>query len=159
MLSQEQNELLTSVGPGTPMGELMRRYWIPIAAASELKNKATKKVRILCEDLVLYRDLSGNLGLIDERCPHRKVSLVYGMPQQEGLRCQYHGWCFNEKGNCMDQPNEPENSTFKNRIKTKAYPVQEMGGLIFAYLGPAPAPLLPRFDGFVVENAVRMIGS
>jgi 5,5'-dehydrodivanillate O-demethylase oxygenase subunit len=159
MLSQQQNEVLTKVGPGTPMGNLLRRYWIPVAATSELKEKSTKKVRILCEDLVLYRDLSGNLGLIDERCPHRKVSLVHGMPEKDGLRCQYHGWCFNKHGQCVEQPNEPETSTFKNRIKTKSYPVQEMGGLIFAYLGPEPAPLLPRFDGFVVDNAVRMIGN
>ncbi|WP_134704231.1 aromatic ring-hydroxylating dioxygenase subunit alpha [Ammoniphilus sp. YIM 78166] len=159
MLSQQQNELLTKVGPGTPMGNLLRRYWIPVAATSELKDKPTKKVRVLGEDLVLYRDRSGNLGLIDERCPHRKVSMVYGIPEKDGLRCQYHGWCFNKQGQCLEQPNEPATSTFKDRIKIKAYPVQEMGGLIFGYLGPEPAPLLPRFDGFVVENAVRMIGN
>lgn len=159
MLSQEQNDLLTTVGPGTPMGNLLRSYWIPVAATSELKDKSIKKVRILCEDLVLYRDRSGNLGLIDERCPHRKVSLVYGIPEKNGLRCQYHGWCFNKHGQCIEQPNEPETSSFKDRIKIKSYPVQEMGGLIFAYLGPEPAPLLPRFDGFVVDHAIRMIGN
>jgi 5,5'-dehydrodivanillate O-demethylase oxygenase subunit len=159
MLTQEQNELLTKVGPGTPMGNLLRRYWIPVAATSELNDKSTKKVRILCEDLVLYKDRRGNYGLVQERCPHRGVSMVYGMPEEEGIRCQYHGWCFNNKGQCIEQPNEPETSTFKERIKIKSYPVQEMGGLIFAYLGPEPAPLLPRFDGFVVDNAIRMIGN
>ncbi|WP_102348666.1 aromatic ring-hydroxylating dioxygenase subunit alpha [Bacillus sp. Marseille-P3661] len=158
MMSAEQNKTVTQVGPGTPMGNLLRRYWFPIAAVSELKDKFTKKVRLLGEDLVLYKDRSGNIGLIQERCPHRGVSMAYGMPAEEGLRCQYHGWCFNSKGNCTDQPNEPETSTFKDRIKIKAYEVQEMGGLFFAYLGPKPAPLLPRIDGFAVENAIRSIG-
>ncbi|GAB7389142.1 aromatic ring-hydroxylating dioxygenase subunit alpha [Bacillaceae bacterium] len=158
MLTKEQNEILTQVGPGTPMGNLLRRYWYPVAAVSELKEKPTKKVRLLGEDLVLYRDKSGKLGLVQERCPHRGVSMVYGIPEENGIRCQYHGWCFDHRGNCIEQPNEPENSTFKDRIKIAAYQVQEMGGLIFAYLGPEPAPLLPRYDGFVVENAIRMIG-
>jgi 5,5'-dehydrodivanillate O-demethylase len=158
MLSQEQNDIITQVGPGTPMGELLRRYWFPVAASSELKNSPTKKVRLLGEDLVLYKDKSGNLGLIQERCPHRGVSLVYGIPQENGLRCQYHGWCFNNEGQCTEQPNEPETSTFKDRVKISAYKAQELGGLIFAYMGPEPAPLLPRYDGFVVDNSIRMIG-
>lgn len=158
MLTQEQNETLTRVGPGTPMGKLLRRYWHPIAASSELEKPGTKKVKLLGEDLVLYRDRSGQLGLLQERCPHRGVSLDYGIPTEDGLRCYYHGWCFNKHGQCTDQPNEPENSTFKNRIKIKAYPVEELGGLIFAYLGPEPAPLLPRYDLFVRENVIRTIG-
>ncbi len=158
MISQEQNEFLTQVGPGTPLGLLLRRYWFPVAAASDLNNTYTKKVRLLGEDLVLYRDKSGHLGLVQERCPHRGVSMVHGIPEQDGLRCQYHGWCFNSSGQCTEQPNEPEHSTFKDRIKIAAYKVQEMGGLIFGYMGPEPAPLLPRFDGFVVDNAIRVIG-
>jgi 5,5'-dehydrodivanillate O-demethylase len=158
MISQEQNDILTQVGPGTPMGNLMRQYWFPVAATTELDKNATKKVRLLSEDLVLYKDKSGNLGLIQEKCPHRGVSLLYGIPEENGLRCQYHGWCFDKQGQCTEQPNEPENSTFKDRIKISAYKVQEMGGLIFAYMGPEPAPLLPRYDGFVAENAVRVIG-
>jgi 5,5'-dehydrodivanillate O-demethylase len=158
MISQEQNDLLTQVGPGTPLGNLLRRYWFPVAAATELSDKYTKKVRLLGEDLVLYRDKSGNLGLVQERCPHRGVSMVHGIPEVDGLRCQYHGWCFNAKGQCTEQPNEPEHSTFKDRITIAAYQVQEMGGLIFGYMGPEPAPLLPRFDGFVVDNAIRVIG-
>lgn len=158
MLTKEQNETLTKVGPGTPMGALLRQYWFPISASSELKEKSTKKIRLLSEDLVLYRDRSGSLGLIEERCPHRKVSLVYGIPEKDGLRCQYHGWCFNKHGHCTEQPNEPETSTFKDRIQIKGYPVKELGGLIFAYLGPEPAPELPQFDLFTKENVVRTIG-
>ncbi|MEK7216093.1 MAG: Rieske 2Fe-2S domain-containing protein, partial [Chloroflexota bacterium] len=98
------------------------------------------------------------LGLIDEPCPHRRVSLEYGIPEVEGLRCPYHGWLFNHEGRCTEQPAEPWNSTFKERITTKAYPVQALGGLIFAYLGPQPAPLLPRYDLFVWDNVVRQAG-
>ncbi|GAB7389128.1 aromatic ring-hydroxylating dioxygenase subunit alpha [Bacillaceae bacterium] len=158
MLTKEQNELLTQVGPGTPMGELLRRYWHPIAASSELEKRPTKKVKLLGEDLVLFRDRSGKLGLVQERCPHRGVSLVYGIPEQDGIRCQYHGWCFNREGQCTEQPNEPADSTFKDRIKINAYKVEELGGLIFAYIGPEPAPLLPRWDLFVRENVIRTIG-
>ena len=92
---------------------------------------------MLGEDLVLYKDKSGKYGLIQERCPHRGVSLVYGIPEEDGLRCQYHGWCFNGEGQCTEQPNEPKESTFKDRIKIAGYPVQEMGGLIFALHGTA----------------------
>lgn len=158
MMSAEQNKEITQVGPGTPMGNVLRHYWYPVAASSELENEYTKQVRLLGEDLVLFRDLSGNLGLIQERCPHRGVSLSVGFPVEDGIRCAYHGWCFDQKGNCTDQPNEPETSTFKVRMKIDAYEVQEMGGLIWGYLGPKPAPLLPRFDGFVAEHSIRMIG-
>ncbi|WP_017728403.1 aromatic ring-hydroxylating dioxygenase subunit alpha [Halalkalibacterium ligniniphilum] len=158
MISAAQNKKITQVGPGTPMGNVLRHYWYPVAATSEMENKYTKKVRLLGEDLVLFRDKSNNLGLVQERCPHRGVSLATGFPDEEGIRCPYHGWCFDNKGNCTDQPNEPETSTFKNRVKINAYEVQELGGLIWGYLGPKPAPLLPKFDGFVAENAIRMIG-
>ncbi|WP_273368659.1 Rieske 2Fe-2S domain-containing protein, partial [Alicyclobacillus herbarius] len=136
----------------------MRRYWIPVAAEVELERKWTKKVRILGEDLVLYRDRSGELGLIAERCPHRGASLAYGIPEQDGIRCPYHGWCFNHKGECTDQPNEPEDTNFAKKIRVSGYRVEKLGGLIFAYMGPEPAPLLPRFDAFVVKNAIRIVG-
>lgn len=158
MLTKEQNETLTRVGPGTPVGTLLRRYWHPIAASSELEKRPVKKIKLLGEDLVLFRDRSGNLGLVQERCPHRGVSMEYGIPVENGIRCQYHGWCFNREGRCIDQPNEPEDSTFKDRIKITAYQVQELGGLIFAYIGPQPAPLLPRYDLFVRKNVIRTIG-
>lgn len=158
MLTKEQNELLTRVGPGTPMGNLLRRYWFPVSASSELTQVGTKKIKLLGEDLLLYRNKSGKFGLIQERCPHRGVSLAYGIPEEDGIRCQYHGWCFNHKGACTEQPNEPESSTFKDRIKVAAYPVEELGGLIFAYMGPEPVPVLPKFDLFVRENVIRTIG-
>jgi 5,5'-dehydrodivanillate O-demethylase len=159
MLSVQENERLTRVGPGTPMGELMRRYWHPIAPAIDLKENPTKAVRILGEDLVLYKDRSGTLGLLQESCPHRRVNLLYGIPEEHGLRCPYHGWLFDETGRCLEQPAEAPDSTFKDRVTALSYPVQELGGLIWAYLGPAPAPLIPRWDIFVMDNVVRDIGS
>ena len=158
MLSKELNEKLTGVGPGTPGGNLLRYYWHPVAGSVELDENPVKKVRVLGEDLVLYRDRSGNLGLIDEPCPHRRVSLEYGIPEAEGLRCPYHGWVFNHEGRCLEQPAEPWDSTFKDRVTTKAYKVQELGGLVFAYMGPEPAPLLPRYDLLVWDNVVRQVG-
>ncbi len=156
MLTPAMNERLTRVGPGTPCGELMRRYWIPIAAAAQLDDNPVKKVRVLCEDLVLYRDKSNKLGLIGERCLHRLVDMKYGIPDEHGLRCPYHGWLYNETGSCIDRPMELNRGSFNH--KTKAYPVQELGGLVFAYLGPQPAPALPRWDLLVWPNSVRQIG-
>ena len=147
MLTQELNERLTRVGPGTPGGELMRRYWHPIAGSSSLNDdNPTREVRLLGEDLVLYRDASGTVGLIEPPCPHRKASMAYGIPEVNGLRCPYHGWLFNEKGECVEQPSEPAGSTFKDKVSMKAYRAQELGGLIFAYMGPEPAPVLPKWD-------------
>jgi len=158
MLSAELNEKLTRVGAGTPMGDLMRRYWHPIAASVELDKKPTKLVRILGEDMVLFRDRSGTLGLIDVPCPHRRVSMLWGIPEEEGIRCPYHGWVMNHEGRCLEQPGEPWDSTFKDRIQVKHYPVQELTGLIFAYLGPEPVPLLPNYDLFVLDDFIRHIG-
>jgi 5,5'-dehydrodivanillate O-demethylase len=158
MLTREANERLTLVGPGTPMGNLLRRYWHPIAAATELDQEPVLPVRLLGENLVLYRSEQGDMGIMAERCPHRGASLAYGIPENNGLRCPYHGWLFNAEGRCLEQPAEPAASTFHNRIRIQAYPVQQMGGLIWAYLGPQPAPLLPRYDLFVQENRTRRIG-
>jgi 5,5'-dehydrodivanillate O-demethylase len=157
MLTQEENELLTRVGPGTPCGELMRWYWHPIAATVHLDENPVRKVRLLCEDLTLYRDRSGTLGLIGQRCPHRSVDLVFGIPEQTGLRCPYHGWLFDESGRCLEQPLEPADSSYKDRVSIKSYRVQELGGLIWAYLGKEPAPLLPRWDLLVEEHCFRQI--
>jgi 5,5'-dehydrodivanillate O-demethylase oxygenase subunit len=156
--SAEHNKTLTQVGKGTPMGELMRRYWQPMAAADDMKNAWTKRVRLLGEDLVLFKDRQGRLGLIAEQCPHRRASFAFGIPTQDGIRCPYHGWEYSAQGKCLNQPNEPDNCAFRDKVATDAYPVQELGGVLFAYLGPLPAPLLPRFDGFVVEGAIRMMG-
>jgi 5,5'-dehydrodivanillate O-demethylase len=158
MLTAEQNELLTRVGPGTPMGNLMRRYWQPIAAAVELEKAWTKRVRLLGENLVLFRDRQGRRGLIAEQCPHRRASFAHGIPTENGIRCPYHGWEFSAAGKCLSQPNEPDNCAFREKVTTPAYPVEELGGVLFAYLGPEPRPLLPRFDGFVAEGAIRMMG-
>jgi 5,5'-dehydrodivanillate O-demethylase oxygenase subunit len=159
MLTVEENEQLTRVGSGTPMGNLMRRYWQPLAAVSEMQERWTKRVKLLGEGLVLFKDRQGRFGLIAEFCPHRRASLAYGIPQEDGIRCPYHGWKFDHAGSCIEQPNEPEGSSFKDKIKTAGYPVQELGGLLWAYLGPLPAPLLPRYDGFVAKGAIRMVGS
>ncbi len=159
MESTEQNKMLTQVGRGTPMGELMRRYWHPIAAADELSKDWTKRVRLLGEDLVLFRDRQGRRGLIAEHCPHRRASFAYGVPTQDGIRCPYHGWEFSAQGKCLNQPNESaDNCAFRDKVATDAYPVEELGGMLFAYLGPEPRPLLPRFDGFVVKGAIRLLG-
>src|SRR5438105_2634127 len=104
MLSEEQNRLLTRVGPGTPMGALLRRYWMPIAGASELEKPGTKPVRLMGEDLVLYRDLSGTFGLIGRHCAHRRADMAHGMVERRGLRCHYHGWRYDERGRCVEQP-------------------------------------------------------
>ena len=157
MLNTRDNERLTQVGPGTPTGELMRRYWFPIAATLEMEKAPTKAVRLLGEDLVLYKDRSGTFGLIQESCPHRRVNLLYGIPEEQGLRCPYHGWRFDETGRCLEMPAEAPDSTFKDRVTALTYPVQELGGLIFAYMGPEPVPLLPRWDLFVRDDFVRDI--
>ncbi|MYA50121.1 MAG: aromatic ring-hydroxylating dioxygenase subunit alpha [Chloroflexi bacterium] len=158
MLTAAQNQRLTRVGPGTPMGELMRRYWHPIAPSAELNpDNPTKEVRILGEDLVLYRDAKGTLGLIEPSCAHRKANLSYGIPEENGIRCAYHGWIFNETGQCMDQPSEPEGSKFKDKVRIKAYPVQEKAGIVWAYMGPSPAPMLPRWDLLEWEGVERWV--
>ena len=157
MTTEEQNVRLTRVGPGTPMGELMRRYWQPIAPVAKLSEDPVQKVRVLGEDLVLFRDRSGHLGLIDSRCAHRSVDLALGIPEENGLRCPYHGWCFDRSGQCTDTPLEPANSSLKDRTKITSYAVEELGGLVWAYLGPQPAPVLPKWDFLVWPNAIRQI--
>lgn len=156
MLTIEQNERLTRIGPGTACGDLMRRYWIPFAAESQLDENPVRKVRLLGEDLVLYRDKSGGLGLIGDRCMHRLVDLQYGIPDECGLRCPYHGWLYDETGECLERPME-SNPRGKIGRKLKGYPVKALGGMIFTYMGPLPAPELPKWDLFVWPKAVRQI--
>jgi 5,5'-dehydrodivanillate O-demethylase len=158
MLTHEENILLTQVGRGTPCGELLRRYWHPVAAAGEFSDdKPILRVKILGEELVVYRDKTGRYGLVGEHCPHRLASLAYGRVDAEGIRCPYHGWKFAATGKCLEQPAEPADGAFKDRIKHVGYPVEYLGGLIYAYLGPAPAPLLPRWDVLVWEHGRRWI--
>lgn len=158
MLTREENETLTRVGKGTPAGELLRRYWMPIACAGELtEEKPIKAVRLLGENLVVFRDRSGRYGVVAEQCPHRKASLAFGRVDEEGIRCPYHGWKFDCTGACLEQPAEPEAGGFKDKIKHTAYPVERLGGLLWAYLGPEPRPLLPRWDVLVWEEGKRWI--
>jgi 5,5'-dehydrodivanillate O-demethylase len=158
MESAKQNKLLTEVGKGTPMGNLMRRYWQPIGALVDMDNKWTRRIRLLGEDLVLFKDRQGRLGLIAEQCPHRRASFAHGIPTQDGIRCPYHGWEYNAQGKCINQPNEQDKCAFRDKVSTDAYPVEEMGGMLFAYMGPQPQPLLPRWDGFVAQGTIRMMG-
>ena len=153
MTTLEINQRLTQVGPGTPMGELLRRYWHPIAASVDLDADPVQPLRLLGEELVLFRTESGALGLLGQRCAHRGISLAYGIPQADGLRCAYHGWVYDTEGHVVEMPFEPMCIPFR----ITAYPVQELGGLVFAYLGPQPAPLLPRWDLLVRDDVVRNI--
>ena len=158
MLTADQNRLLTEIGPGSRMGALMRRYWHPVAGRDELSDKATLRVRILGEDLVLFKDKAGKYGLIGEACPHRRASMAMGIPTNEGLRCAYHGWLIDHGGHCIDQPFEGERHALRGKKAVPAYPVKELGGMLFAYLGPAPAPELPEYDFFTLPGAIRAIG-
>jgi 5,5'-dehydrodivanillate O-demethylase len=158
MLADDLNELYTRIGPGTRMGALLRRYWYPFAAAADMEKRWTKKIRLLGEELVLFKDRQDRFGLIAEQCPHRRASFLYGIPTEDGLRCPYHGWEFDAAGVCLDQPNEPNHGSLRGKCIATAYPVEVLGGMLFAYMGPLPAPILPRWDGFVVEGAVRTCG-
>jgi len=158
MLTREENDMLTRVGRGTPAGQMLRRYWMPIAVSGELSDeRPIKATRLLGEDLVVYRDRHGRYGVVGEQCPHRKASLAFGRVDEEGIRCPYHGWKFDCTGACLEQPAEPESGGFKDKIKHTAYPVEKLGGLLWAYLGPEPKPLLPRWDVLAWENGKRWI--
>jgi 5,5'-dehydrodivanillate O-demethylase len=188
MLTAQENERLTRVGPGTPAGEWLRRYWHPIAISDRWDGIKTlwkcdepvtfkgrsgtvasfgaalgtftgqpTPVRILGEDLVLFRDGRGRLGLLGLRCPHRAASLEYGRIRPEGIECCYHGWLFDVTGRCLAQPAEPPESTFKDKVKHTAYPVRELGGLIWAYLGPGEPPILPKLDVVAREDGIRAV--
>lgn len=160
MLTEIENELMTQVGPGTPGGDLHRRYWQPFAVAQTVDAAQVVPVRLLGEDLVAYRAKSGEYGLVQQRCPHRSAPMKDGWVDEDGIRCQYHGWYFNAEGRCLAQPYDDLNGsgTFKDRVEITAYPVQKLGGLLWAYMGPQPAPLLPRWETFVEDGSVREIG-
>ena len=160
MLSEAQNRALTQVGAGTRMGELLRRYWMPIAAVLELEDHPVKPVRLLGQDLVLYRDGGGRYGLLDRHCAHRRADLSYGWVEACGLRCHYHGWLWDERGRCVGQPFEETvhpDARFKDRVRVTAYPVEAKAGLLWAYLGPPPAPLLPTWEPFTWRNGFVQI--
>ncbi|HUK39719.1 MAG TPA: aromatic ring-hydroxylating dioxygenase subunit alpha [Candidatus Acidoferrales bacterium] len=159
MLSQNENELLARVGPGTPAGELLRRYWQVAAVASELTEANPKKrIRLLGEDLVLYRDRSGAYGLVGEHCSHRGVSLYYGFVEEDGIRCPYHGWKYDACGQCIEQPFESPEANFKDKIQHPAYPVVKLAGMLFAYLGPPEKkPVLPKWDLLVRRDGFKKV--
>ncbi|HEY0583192.1 MAG TPA: Rieske 2Fe-2S domain-containing protein [Chloroflexota bacterium] len=149
MLSKEDNELVTRVGPGTPMGSLMRQYWLPAMLSSELPAPDSDPLRVLLlgEQLIAFRDSNGQVGLIQNNCPHRGASLFFGRNEESGLRCVYHGWKFAVDGTCVDMPNEPAESDFRSKVKAVAYPTRERGGIVWAYLGPrAEPPPLPDLE-------------
>jgi 5,5'-dehydrodivanillate O-demethylase oxygenase subunit len=157
MLTREENDFLTRVGPGTPAGELLRRYWHPVAIAQELTaERPTRFVRLLGENLVLFRDKLGRVGLIGDRCSHRSASLCYGRVEERGISCAYHGWLFDTEGNILETPPE-RNEAIINSVKHLAYPVSKFVGMFWAYLGPRPAPLLPPYDLFTLPTGRRQI--
>jgi 5,5'-dehydrodivanillate O-demethylase len=155
MLSSEENALFTQVGPSTKMGEVLRRYWHPVGVSESLTSNP-QRIRLLGEDLVLYRTTTG-AALMELRCAHRRVALDFGRVEGDCIRCPYHGWLYDSNGQCLEQPAEPEGSSFKEKVRQKAYLVEEAGGLIFAYLGPAPAPLLPLYDTLLFEDGVKIV--
>ncbi|HET6318253.1 MAG TPA: Rieske 2Fe-2S domain-containing protein, partial [Chloroflexota bacterium] len=146
MLNKEDNELLCRVGPGTPMGDLMRQYWMPGLLSSELPNADSDPLRLMLlgEQLIAFRDTNGNVGVLQHNCPHRGASLFFGRNEEAGLRCVYHGWKFTTDGTCVDMPNEPGESDFKQKVKAVAYPTQERAGVVWIYMGaqsePPPLP-------------------
>jgi nitrite reductase/ring-hydroxylating ferredoxin subunit len=137
---------LTEVAPGTPMGELLRRYWHPIGIAADATD-TPRQVRVLGEDLILFRDRTGRPGLVQPRCAHRGASLYYGKVEERGIRCCYHGWLFDVQGHCVEQPCEPEGGRARDKVRQPWYPVEELYGLVWAYLGPPEKkPVLPRYE-------------
>jgi 5,5'-dehydrodivanillate O-demethylase len=161
MLSKEKNELLTRVGPGTPMGDYLRRYWHPVAGVSELEGKSNiKPLRLFGEDLVIYKDLSGNYGLVQRRCPHRSADLAMGLVEKCGVRCVYHGWAFDGEGQCTHQPYEevvdPE-ARLRKKTRITAYPVRAKAGLLWAYMGTGEPPELPDWEPFSYEHSFTQV--
>ena len=159
MLSHEENELICRTGPGTPMGKLMREYWVPAMMSEEVSADGDPvRVLLLGEKLIGFRDSDGRPGLIQNHCPHRGASLFFGRNEESGLRCVYHGWKFDVTGQCVDMPNEPAESNFKNKVKATAYPCQERGGVIWAYMGPrvSPPPLPSLEANMLPEGEYRV---
>ncbi|MDQ0314710.1 aromatic ring-hydroxylating dioxygenase subunit alpha [Amorphus orientalis] len=153
MMSQEMNDLITRIGPNEPCGKLMRQYWQPAALAVELDDeRPLRKVRLLGEDFVLFRDEEGRYGLLDRDCPHRGADLAFGRLEGGGLRCSFHGWLFDVEGNCLETPAEPAKSRMCENIKQRAFPVVERAGILWAYLGEGEPPAFPQLDCFVAPD-------
>ena len=153
MLTAERNALITQSGPGTPLGALMRRYWQPAALLDELEGaRPVRRVRLLGEDLVLFRDEAGRYGLLDRHCAHRGADLAFGRIEDGGLRCPFHGWLFDAAGACLEQPAEPEGSSFCGKVRQRSYRCRVAGGIVFAFMGEGEPPALPGFDCFVAPD-------
>jgi nitrite reductase/ring-hydroxylating ferredoxin subunit len=157
VLSAADNALLTRVGPGTSMGGFLRQYWLPVLFSSELlADGDPQRVRLLGEDLIAFRDTRGEVALLQQHCPHRGASLFFGRNEEAGLRCVYHGWKFDARGQCVDMPNEPADSDFKTKVSAVAYPCLERGDIVWAYLGPRPTPPpLPELEWAMLPAAHR----
>src|SRR5690242_6652050 len=155
MLSTQDNELMCRVGPGTPMGNLMREYWIPALLPSELPiaDGPPIRLRLLGENMIAFRTTSGNVGVVANACPHRGASMFFGRNEEEGLRCVYHGWKFDVDGTCVDMPSEPPESNFKNKVRARAYRTHERNGIIWAYMGDRETPpSLPELEANMLED-------
>jgi 5,5'-dehydrodivanillate O-demethylase len=157
MITKEENERWTRVGRGTPGGEMLRRYWWPVGFSDEIHGARPKKVQLLGEDFVLFRDGAGRLGMLESQCAHRRAPMQYGRVEKQGIRCCYHGWLWDAHGRCLETPCEEPGSTLKDRVKMASCPVQEAAGLVFAYIGPQPAPLLPKYDMLVQASGTRYV--
>ena len=156
MLRPEENQTFTSVSAGTPMGTMLRRYWQAVGC-SEFVTSKPQRVKVLGEELVLYRGASGSPVLMQLRCAHRSLALDFGRIEGDSIRCPYHGWLYDQSGQCVAQPAEPASSNYHEKIRLTSYPVQETGGLVFAYMGPQPAPLLPLYDVLRSTDGVKDI--
>src|SRR5207248_10812408 len=148
------NELICRVGPGTPMGAILREYWMPALLSDEVVIDGDPlRLKLLGEDLIAFRDTDGRVGMLGVHCPHRGASLFFGRNEEGGLRCVYHGWKFDVSGNCLDMPNEPSESSFKNRVHQTPYPCREAGGMIWTYMGPlTEPPPLPELEFTLVPD-------
>src|ERR1700741_3158588 len=153
MMTREQNDLLTRIGPGAPAGQLLRRYLQPVVPGRGLEGpRPVKAVRVLGQDLVLFRGPDGRLGLLDRDCPHRGADLAFGRLEDGGLRCLFHGWLFDRNGRCLQTPAEPEGRSLCTRVTQRSYPVVERNGIIFAYLGPGEPDAFPALDCFTAPD-------
>ena len=157
MISEQENERWTRVGPGTPGGEMLRCYWWPVAFSDQVNGKRPTMARLLGEKFVLFRDGSGQVGMLETQCAHRRTSLQYARVETKGIRCCYHGWMFDRHGKCLETPPEEPESTLKDRVSMRAYAVQERAGLVFAYIGSKPAPQLPNYDMLVHSAGTRYV--
>ena len=160
MLTKKDNDTVCRVGPDTPMGTLMRQYWVPALLSKELPSLDSDPVRVMLlgEKLIAFRDSTGRVGLIQNHCPHRGASLFFGRNEEGGLRCVYHGWKFSFDGSCVDMPNEPAESDFRNKVIATAYPTQERGGIVWAYMGPRKEPPpLPNLEANMLPDGQGVV--